>query len=262
MLTPREDLAARLKQARVDAGYDSHGALARAISMHRTVVAKAESPVQPCPSDVVLAAWSGKCGVPLDPLRDLAARCRSGTPEWFMPYRQAESEADMLRCWGGPAVVPGLCQSESYARAVLSVEPYTPAQLDELLTVRMTRQQVLGSAYVTAVIDYHAMQRELGSPAIMAEQCAHLAELASHPNIALHIVPKGANVGTWGALNIASKGTLVTVSMGALQDVTTTAPETIGTAMQAFDRILGAALPRVDSLDFTREMEDQWKAQI
>lgn len=46
-------------------------------------------------------------GAALDTLTDLAQRARSGTPDWFMSYRQAESEADTLRCWA-PAVMPGL----------------------------------------------------------------------------------------------------------------------------------------------------------
>jgi hypothetical protein len=262
VLTPREQLAEMLRQARLDAGYASHGALAKRLNVSRPVVTRAENPAHPCPSDAVLAAWAGATGVGLDALTDLTQRAKGGTPDWFMSYRQAEAQSDTLRCWGGPALVPGLCQAESYARAVLSVEPYTPERLDELVAARMERQHVIGRAYVTAIIDHHALQRQVGPAGVMAEQCAHLAELADRPQIGLHIVPRGANVGTWGALDIASKGTMVTVSMGALQDVTSTAPETVGTAMQAWERILGAAMPRAESLDFTRAMEDEWKQQI
>jgi hypothetical protein len=48
----------------------------------------------------------------------------------------------------------------------------------------------------------------------------------------------------------------------ALEDVTTSAPDQVDNAMQAFDRILGAALPRAGSIDFIRTQEDQWKTQI
>lgn len=260
MPTPREQLATILKQSRLDAGYESHGSLAKKLNVSRPVVSKAENPTQPVPSDALLAAWAGATGAPLDTLTDLAQRAKSGTPDWFMPYLTAESEADILRCWS-PLLVPGLVQTESYARAVLGVEPYTPERLAELVAGRMGRQQVLGRAYLTAIVDAHALQRCVGSPAIMAEQCAHLLTMATRPNIALHVVPEGTNVGLWGAFDVAARDSVFTVRFETLEDVTGRAAETVTKAMQAYERILGAALPRADSLDFTREMESQWKTR-
>ena len=152
MPTPREQLASILRQSRLDAGFESHGTLAKRLNVSRPVISKAENPAQPVPSDALLAAWAGVTGAGLDHLTDLAQRTKSGTPDWFMSYRQAEAQATMLRCWG-PLVVPGLLQCESYARATLSVEPYSPEQLAELVAARMERQQVLGRARLTAVIE-------------------------------------------------------------------------------------------------------------
>jgi transcriptional regulator with XRE-family HTH domain len=258
--TPREQLATILKQSRVDAGFASHGALAKQLNVSRPVISKAENPVHPVPSDALLAAWAGATGVPLDTLTDLAQRTKSGTPEWFMPYLSAESQADMLRSWS-PLLVPGPLQSEPYARAVLSVESYTPGRLAELTAARMERQQVLDRAYLTTIIDAHVLQRCIGSPAIMAEQCARLLTVAERPNIALHVVPEGTNVGLWGAFDIAARDGMSTVRFETLEDVTGTSPETVNKAMRAFERILGAALPRADSLDFAREMESRWKTR-
>jgi len=101
-----------------------------------------------------------------------------------MPYRQAEAQASILRCWS-PLLVPGVLQTESYMRAVLAVEPYTAGQLDELVAARLERQAVIGRAYLTAVIDQHVLHRLIGSAAVMAEQCAHLLSMAERPDIAL-----------------------------------------------------------------------------
>lgn len=261
MPTPREQLADTLRQSRLDAGCESHGALAKKLNVSRPVVSKAENPAQPVPSDAVLAAWAGATGAALDTLTDLAQRARSGTPDWFMPYRQAEAQAGILRCWS-PLLVPGILQTESYMRAVLSVEPYTAAQLDDLVSARLERQAVIGRAYLTAVIDQHVLHRLIGSAAVMAEQCAHLLNMAERSNIALHVVPEGTNVGLWGAFNIAARDSTVTVNLSAIEDIPSTAPGLVGKVTVAFERILGAALPRIESHELiVKVAEEQWKME-
>lgn len=251
-----------LKQSRLDAGFESHGALAKPLHVSRPVVSKAENPVHPVPSDALLVAWAEATGAPLNQLTDLAQRAKSGTPDWFVPYRQAESEATVIRSWA-PLIVPGLEQTEGYARAVLSGEPFPPGKLDELLAVRLERQQVLDRAYVVSILDAGVLSRCMGSAAIMAEQCAHLVNLGERSNIALHVVPADTNHGAWGALDIASRDGLATVNFTtATDDVTTTGTRQVDRAMRAYERILGYALPKPATLDFVRTQEEQWKAQI
>lgn len=262
MPTPREQLADLLRQSRLDAGFESHGALAKRLSVSRPVVSKAENPGHPVPSDAILAAWAGVTGAALDTLTDLARRAKSGTPDWFMPYRQAEAQAGILRCWS-PVLVPGLLQTESYMRAVLSVEPYSAERLDELVAARLERQAVIGRAYVTAVFDQHVLYRLIGSAPVMAEQCAHLAAIAERPDIALHVVPEGANVGLWGGFDLATRDHSTTVCLTAFEDIPSTAPDLIGKVTVAFERILGAALPRIESHELILKVaEERWKRQI
>ena len=261
MATAREQLATLLRQARIDAGFESHGALARKLNVSRSMITKAENPGHPVPSDAILAAWAGATDVGLDVLMDLAQRARSGTPDWFMPYRQAEAEATVLRCWS-PVLVPGVLQCKNYMRAVLSVEPYTASQLDDLVAARLGRQDVIGRARLTAIIDQHALGWLIGTPAIMAEQCAHLASLAERPDVAVHVILEGTNVGLWGAFDLAARDGTVTVRLSALEDVTSTAPGLVDKAMGAWERILGAAMPRAATLEMIRSSEEQWKSQI
>jgi transcriptional regulator with XRE-family HTH domain len=261
MATPREQLADRLRQSRLDAGYGSHGALARKLNVSRPVITKAENAAHPVPSDAILAAWAGATGAPLDTLIGMAQRAKSGTPDWFMPYRQAEAEASILRCWS-PLLVPGVLQCESYMRAVLQVEPYTAERLGELVSARLERQSVIGRAYLTVVIDEHVLHRLIGSAAIMAEQCGHLAIMAGRPDIGLHVIPEGTNVGLWGAFDIAARDSAVTVRLETVEDMTSTAPDLVGKVTVAFERILGAALPCAESLALIRTVEEQWKTRI
>jgi hypothetical protein len=200
--------------------------------------------------------------MPHDTLTDLARRCKSGTPDWFVPYRTAEAQATVLRSWA-PLVVPGLLQVESYARAVLSAEPYPPERLAELVAARIERQQVVGRAYIVAVLDSGVLKRPIGSATVMAEQCGYLARLAERPNVSVHVVPEGTNTGAWAGLEIATQGSMATVCLTtALQDVTTSAAAQVDGAMQTFERILGSAMPCEGSMDFIRSREDEWKAQL
>jgi hypothetical protein len=147
-------------------------------------------------------------------------------------------------------------------RAVLSVEPYTAERLDELVSARLERQAVIGRAYLTAVIDQHVLHRPIGSASVMAEQCAALLRMAERPDIALHVVPEGANVGLWGAFNIAARDGTTTVGLSAIEDITSAAPDLIGKVTVAFERILGAALPRVESHELiVKVAEEQWKME-
>lgn len=262
MGTPREELADLLRQSREDAGCGSQGALAKRLHVSRPTVSRAENPIGPIPRDELLESWAAVTGVPLEQLTDLADRCRSGTPEWFVPYLTAEQAATMLRCWG-VAIVPGVLQTELYARGVLSVYPHTPERLAELVRTRMQRQRVLGRAHLVAVIDIGVLSRQIDTPKVMAEQCGHLVTVAQRPKVAVHVVPEDVNTGVWAGIEIASRGSEVTVCLTTgLDDVTSTAPEQIDSAMQAFERITCAAMPRDQSLDCLRSFEAQWKEKV
>ena len=258
MGTAREQLASLLKQARLAAGYDSHNKLAKAILLSRPVIARAESPTQPVPSDAVLAAWAKTTGADLGELTELAQRAKSGTPEWFRPYLSAEAGARLLRYWS-PLVVPGIGQTTAYMRALFEDEGHLLDRVDELTKARLERRQLIGKVPVTIIIGHHVLYRLVRSPVVMSEQCAHLASLAEAPGVAIHVLPEGVNMGV-GAFDIAT-GDTATVRMEAVEDITSTAPALVATASVAFERLLGAAASRGDSLGKIRTAEGSWKTQ-
>jgi hypothetical protein len=260
VLTPREQLAETLRQARLDAGYVSHGALAKRLNVSRPVVTRAENPAHPCPSDAVLAAWAGATGVGLEVLTDLAQRAKSGTPEWFMSYRQAEAQAQILRYWS-PIVVPGPAQTTAYMRALFEDEGHSLDKTDELVTARIERQQVIGHVPTTLIISHHVLYRLVGSAAVMVEQCAHLARVAELPGVGVHVLPKKTSMGSYGTFSLAAGQATSTVLMEGLRDITSTDPELLGAAAVAWERLLGAAAPRGDSIGTIRTAEGSWKEQ-
>jgi transcriptional regulator with XRE-family HTH domain len=90
--------------------------------------------------------------------------------------------------------VNGLVQTPAYARAmhVVGFEDFTPARIEELLEVRMRRQQLLDRQpplRLHLVFDEAMLHRVVGSPAVMAEQLGHLVGLAKSPHITIQVIP-------------------------------------------------------------------------
>ncbi|MFC4110125.1 DUF5753 domain-containing protein [Micromonospora zhanjiangensis] len=110
----------------------------------------------------------------------------------FLPWIEAERRATTLRSFQ-LAFVPGLLQTEAYARAVLTTArpDLDCGQVEELVVDRMERQRVLISdrpPHCTFVIDEAALRR--GSPGVMGPQLARLLDPGSQ--VALHVVPLSA----------------------------------------------------------------------
>lgn len=115
---------------------------------------------------------------------------RSLLSEGFQAYLGYEASALVIRNFEAN-LIPGLLQTEEYARAVLqqSVVP----QKDELLELRMRRQERLietpSSVDLFFLIDESAMRRVVGSEAVMRAQHARLIELNKLPYVSVKVVP-------------------------------------------------------------------------
>jgi transcriptional regulator with XRE-family HTH domain len=91
-------------------------------------------------------------------------------------------------------VVPGLLQTADYARAMLEAwDPeISPERIDELVSVRLTRQKLLGREpplTISAIIDEAALHRVVGGPSTMRSQLQRLIELSQLPHVTIRIVP-------------------------------------------------------------------------
>jgi len=166
--TPREQLANILRQSRLNAGYESHGALAKRLNVSRPVVTRAENAAHPVPSDAVLVAWAGATGAGLDTLTDLAQRAKSGTPDWFMPYRHAESGARILRYWS-PIVVPGVAQTSGYMRALFEDEGHLLDQVRDRMDFPATCRAVEAVSKKWPQATLKLIEDKANGPAVIAQ---------------------------------------------------------------------------------------------
>ncbi len=129
-------------------------------------------------------------------------------PTWFQPYLGLEEAASQIRTYE-LQFIPGLLQTEEYARAVISAGTERPSTrvIDERVAVRMNRQKLLtrpNPPRLWAVLDEAALRRSIGGAEIMRAQISRLLELISAPFLTIQVMPFafGGHTGEGGAFSI------------------------------------------------------------
>jgi transcriptional regulator with XRE-family HTH domain len=119
----------------------------------------------------------------------------------FIDYEAAASAIRMFQT----ILVPGLLQTEEYARTVIkTLKPEaSKAQVEALVTVRMKRQELLARAdpvELLFVVDEAVIRRQVDGEDVMRRQVRHLVEMANKKNVTLEVVRfrAGAHPGMQG----------------------------------------------------------------
>lgn len=129
-------------------------------------------------------------------------------PSWFQTYVGLEESAALIRTYE-LQFVPGLLQSEGYARAVIRLGNAGAAEheIDQRVELRMQRQERLtgpDAPRLWAVVDEGALRRPIGGPEVMRGQFEHLIEMSKLPNVTVQIMPFrfGGHAAEGGAFTI------------------------------------------------------------
>jgi transcriptional regulator with XRE-family HTH domain len=129
-------------------------------------------------------------------------------PGWFQTYLGLEEAASLIRTYE-VQFVPGLLQTQDYARAVIAYgNPDAPAEeIERRVSLRLQRQQLLSRSngpQLWAVVDEAALRRPMGSPEVMAAQIESLIKSSELPNVTLQVLPfhVGAHSAEAGAFTI------------------------------------------------------------
>jgi hypothetical protein len=114
-------------------------------------------------------------------------------PNWFDNYIGLEEAATRIRTYE-LMFVPGLLQTEAYARTVIGRgDPDNDSpEVENRVAIRMRRQKLLTGPKpprLWAVLDESVLHRPVGGAIVLKEQLEHLLELIKMPNISLQIVP-------------------------------------------------------------------------
>ncbi|AOS64454.1 helix-turn-helix domain-containing protein [Actinoalloteichus hymeniacidonis] len=180
--------------------------IARRLRVNHSVISRAESGAR-VPKENEVATILGAIGAAPDVRDRIIEMARDVDREaWSALHHQGTSphlstlikyERDAVAITDvNPLLVPGLCQTLGYARAIMSADPerVSPTEVDGLVMYRMARQRMLAESdtQFTAIIDEPVLVRQIGGRAVMAEQCNHLVEMSHRSDVDIRVIPVSA----------------------------------------------------------------------
>ncbi|WP_295139803.1 MULTISPECIES: helix-turn-helix transcriptional regulator [unclassified Saccharopolyspora] len=114
-------------------------------------------------------------------------------PSWFQDYVGLEESASRIQTYE-IQFVPGLLQTEAYARAIASqgMPEAVDDEVDRRVGLRMYRQRLFNqpnAPKLWAVIDESVLHRPIGGRAVLREQIEHLLEITKLATVSLQVLP-------------------------------------------------------------------------
>ena len=125
---------------------------------------------------------------------------------WFEEYIGLEEAAVQISTYEAQ-FVPGLLQTEDYARAVILLEYSNPKEISRRVSLRIARQSILSGPEPTslwAVVDEAALRRPIGGSRAMRAQLTHLIEMSQQPNVTIQVMPftAGGHAAAGGSFSV------------------------------------------------------------
>jgi transcriptional regulator with XRE-family HTH domain len=175
-------------------------------------------------------------------------------PGWMRDWLVEERRATSLRSFE-LAIVPGLLQTEEYARSLLNDN-------EAAVQARLDRQRVLAGdspPTLRAVLDEAILYRNRGGSCVMHNQLKHLVESVSE-KLTVQIIRSDVSPGLSGAFVIGTvDGKDVAYVETAVRGIVTSSNEDIASLEDAWETIRTHALSQQESLDFIRRTaEEKW----
>ena len=163
---------------------------------------------------------------------------RTWMPAGFRDWSELENKAARLSVWS-PGIVHGLLQSEGYAGALLATLPGATAEaVGSRLAARMERQRRVlmrdDPPRAWFIVDHAALYRLVGSPAVMAAQCAQLAETARLPHVTVQVLPAVAHPATQSGFTVTEDAAYAEHAFGGYAF---TEEQAVTGAMSLFDTL-------------------------
>jgi len=189
---------------------------------------------------------------------------RSSILPWFRDLFETERQATEIKSYES-YFIPGLLQTEDYARATASaVRPMLADEaINQIVALRMTRQEILNGENgprAWFVLDESVLRREVGSAQTLRKQLMHLRSVSRKPSIVIQVVPESAGATaalgrSFVLLSFQSKPAIV-----YLEDVESARyirePDDVSRYSLVFDHVRASALPDDKTLEIIERYID------
>jgi transcriptional regulator with XRE-family HTH domain len=209
-ITGVQAFAAELRAQREAAGL-TQAQLAKLMGYSESVVAKLET-CRTIPSPQHAAQADEALRTPGTFRRSRQSMLNRSYESWVRALLELEDRATVLRWWE-PLVVPGLLQTEAYARAIIRAgrPGDSDAEVEQMVIARISRQAIWDRKdppppMLFAVLGEAILRQRVGDARIMRDQLGHLADMAANPRVTVQVLPFGAaaHPGLLGPFLVAS----------------------------------------------------------
>lgn len=180
---------------------------------------------------------------------------REQQPTWFKPWREIEEQALTLRYFHN-SLIPGLLQTEEYARTILDNGLRDPEEVERQVAIRMERQaKVLNRPdppTCAVILDFAALR--CPTPAMARNQLTRLLEEGERPRTFIHVIPEhvGMHPGRSGPFTLATlEGGYVA---GYMEDLFEGRVFTDNARVTSLDRLWHAVNAVALNVDQTRDL--------
>lgn len=254
----RERVAQRLRDLRADAGLSGTELARRCGWTHPKTSRLENARTPPTPDDI--RRWCTACGAD-DQAADIIAQSRDAESlygEWRRKVRvglkrlqdsyvELYQSTELFRVYS-PTLVPGLLQTEGYARALLSANARMlgiPDDSDEAAAARVERSKIIhepGHRFVM-LIEEGVLRYQLGDSDAMAAQLGYLLTAGALPSVSLGIIPSATQDRVLWPQELfhVYDDTLVSVELLSAR-VQVTQPSEIDLYVKAFEQLRSMAV--------------------
>lgn len=183
-------------------------------------------------------------------------------PEAYRQYIGLESAAEEMQNFE-TIVVPGLLQTESYAKAMTGAGAFkhAPETIERRVAVRLERQKLIteGRLRLVAVMDEAVLHRQIGGAEVMRDQLTAMLEAGKRRNVTLQVIPfrEGAYasmLSSFAILNFPAHPGVVYIE-GLTGDLYAEGDE-VGRCATVFNELRSSALSPSASLEMIKKIRE------
>jgi transcriptional regulator with XRE-family HTH domain len=188
-------------------------------------------------------------------------------PTWFQTYVGLEESAKLIRVYE-LQFVPGLLQTEDYARAVVTAgrAQARDEEIERRVKLRLDRQRIIHRAdgpAVWAIVDEAALRRPMGGRRVMFAQIEYLLELTEQPNVTIQVMPFrfGGHAAQGGAFTILRFAEPDLADIVYVEQLTTALyldrPDQVDRYIETMERLSAESQPPEETRDALRRIVKQ-----